>query len=285
MPTINEIAKELLEAQKVSAVIGFARGTIPGKTQTIIARTAEQAEKLVFNNLCVNNLVTYLTRSYKLIGEKPVAIVVKGCDARTIVSLLQENQLKREQVYIIGVVCEGVVDKTGDGVADKCVTCMSHTPKMYDVLIGEPVEEKPVDPSVAFAKVIELERMSAQERWDFWAKEFEKCVKCYACRQACPLCYCERCVVDKTTPQWIDSSAHPVGNFSWHITRAFHLAGRCIGCGECERVCHQNIPLGLLNKKMGKEIMKQFGYRAGVDPNSKPPLTDYKMEDNEDFIR
>ena len=285
MPTINEIAKELLETQKVSAVIGFAPGTIPGKIQTIIARTPEQAEKLVFNNLCVNNLVTYLTRSYKLVGEKPVGIVVKSCDARSIISLLQENQIKREQVYIIGVVCQGVVNKEGVEFAEKCNLCVSHTPTMYDVLIGEPVEEKQIDPAIRFAKVYELEKMSAEERWEFWNKEFEKCIKCYACRQACPLCYCERCVVDKTTPQWIDSSAHAIGNLSWHITRAFHLAGRCIGCDECERVCHQNIPLGLLNKKMGKEIMKQFGYRAGIDPNSKPPLTDYKMEDNEDFIR
>lgn len=285
MPTINQIAKELLEEQKVSAVIGFAPGTIPGKIQTIIAKTPEQAEKLVFNNLCVNNLVAYLTKSYKLIGPKPVAIVVKSCDARSVISLLQENQVKREQIYIIGVVCGGVVNKNGEEFADKCSLCASHTPALYDVLIGEPVEEKTVDPSIRFAKVFEIEKMSDHERWEFWNKEFEKCIKCYACRQACPLCYCERCVVDKTTPQWIDSSAHPTGNLSWHLTRAFHLAGRCIGCDECERVCHQNIPLGLLNKKMGKEIFKQFGYRAGVDPESKPPLTDYKMEDNEDFIR
>jgi len=285
MPTINEIARELLESGKVSAVIGYADGTIPGRIQTIIAKTPQQAERLVFNNLCVNNLVTYLTRSYKLLGEKPVAIVAKGCDARSITALIQENQLKREQVYIIGVVCGGVVDKEGNEFAGKCKACMSHAPAFYDVLIGEPVEEKPVDPELRFADVNRIENMSAEERWAFWEKEFEKCVKCYACRQACPLCYCERCVVDKTAPQWIDQSAHPVGNLSWHITRAFHLAGRCIGCGECERVCHQNIPLGLLNKKMGKEVFNLFGYRAGVDPNSKPPLTDYKMEDKEEFIR
>lgn len=285
MSSLNQFAKELLESGKVSAVIGYAEGTIKGKTQTIIAKTAEQAERLIFNNYCVNNLVTYLTRSFQLLGQKPVAIVVKSCDARSIISLLQENQLKREQVFIIGVVCGGVVDKNGNGFAEKCTMCASHTPQIYDKLIGEPVEEKPVDPSLRFAKVNEIEKMTREERWEFWNKEFEKCIKCYACRQACPLCYCERCITDKTVPQWIDSSAHPVGNLSWHLTRAFHLAGRCTGCNECERACHQNIPLSLLNKKMAKEIFNQFGYRAGTDPNLKPPLTDYKMEDNEEFIR
>ncbi len=52
----------------------------------------------------------------------------------------------------------------------------------------------------------EFEALSAEERWNFWEKEFEKCIKCYACRQACPLCYCEQCIVEKSMPQWIDSS-------------------------------------------------------------------------------
>ena len=258
MSTLNQIVKELLQSGKVSSAIGYAEGTIPGKVQTIIAKTPEQAEKFIFNSFCVNNLVTYLTRGFKLTGEKPVAVVVKGCDARSIIALIQENQLTREQVYIIGVACNGVKDKDGNE-AVKCRACQSHTPAVYDTLVGEPVEEKPVNPAEAFKDVEKLESMSVSERWEFWNKEFEKCIRCYACRQACPLCYCERCVVDKTTPQWIDSSAHPVGNLSWHITRAFHLAGRCTGCGECERACHQNIPLGLLNKKMSKEIFKNFG--------------------------
>ncbi|NIM03303.1 coenzyme F420 hydrogenase, partial [bacterium] len=58
-----------------------------------------------------------------------------------------------------------------------------------------------------------------------------------------PLCYCSECITEKTMPQWIVSSPSLKGNTFWNVIRAFHLAGRCIDCGECERVCPVNIPL------------------------------------------
>ena len=73
--------------------------------------------------------------------------------------------------------------------------------------------------------------MSRGERMAFWVLEFDRCVKCYACRQVCSMCYCERCIVDKNQPISIDPAPGTKGNFAWHIARAFHLAGRCIGCG------------------------------------------------------
>jgi formate dehydrogenase subunit beta len=282
MSSPNQIAKELLQNGKVSVVVGYSEGTIPGKTQTHFAKTTEQADKFIFNKYCINNLAAYLTKSYKL--PKPIGVFLKPCDSKTVISLIQEKQIKREDVLIIGLTCEGVY-KTKDELAGKCKTCTSHNPKDYDIIIGESVAEPVHDPAKKFARLNPIESMPIEQRWDFWMKEFDKCIRCYACRQACPLCYCEQCIADKTQPRWIESSAHPVGNLGWHLIRAFHLAGRCIGCGECERACHQNIPLGLLNMKMTKEILEEFGYMAGVDAESKPPLTDYKMEDDESFIR
>lgn len=281
---VVDIAKELLSSGKVTSIIGYAEGTMPGKTRTLIARTPGQAEKFIFSKFCTNNLTVYLTKK-ELFKTKPVGIFVKSCDARTIVALMQEKQIKREDVHIIGVVCEGVTDESGNNLLGKCRVCSSHTPQMFDTLIGEPVEEKPINPADKFKVLETFERMSMEEKWNFWMQEFDKCVKCYACRQVCPLCYCEQCIVDKSKPRWIDTSAHSTGKLNWHLIRAFHLAGRCIGCGECERVCHQNIPLGLLNMKMGKEIFELYGYKTGVDPESKPPLVDFKMDDNQDFIR
>lgn len=283
MSNVNEIAKELLKESKAAVVIGYAEGSMPGKAQTFFARTPEDAGKLTFNKYCTNNLAVYLNKYHKL--PRPLAIVLKGCDARSLTVLIQEKQIDRKDVIVIGVPCGGVYDSATGELAHKCNYCNTHNPKLFDYIAGEPVEEKPVDISSRFNKVKELENMSHEERWEFWMKQFDKCVRCYACRQACPLCYCDQCIVDKTQPRWIESSAHPVGNLGWHLIRAFHLAGRCTGCNECERVCHQNIPLSLLNMKMGMEIFNQFGYRAGEDPDAKPVLTDFRMEDNEDFIR
>lgn len=283
MPSnINQIAKELLEAGKVKVIVGYAEGSISGRAQTFIARVPEEAAKFVFNKYCSNNLVVYLTKSYKL--PKPVGIFVKPCDTKAVIALMQEKQIKREDVYLIGLPCEGVSNSTSGELAGRCKVCQSHNPQFCDVIAGEAVNETPVQVN-PFARLTEFESKTAEERWDFWMQEFDKCVRCYACRQACPLCYCEQCIVDKTQPRWIESSAHELGNMSWHLIRAFHLAGRCIGCGECERVCHQNIPLGLLNMKMGKEIFELYGYRAGSDAEAKPPLVDFRMEDNQDFIR
>jgi formate dehydrogenase (coenzyme F420) beta subunit len=281
---VVDIAKELISSGKVTSIIGYTEGTMPGKTKTFIARTPEQAGKFIFNKYCANNLTVYLTKK-KLFKDKPIGIFVKSCDAKTIVALMQEKQIKREDVYLIGVVCEGITDESGNNLLGKCMHCIAHTPKMYDTLIGEPVQEKEINPADIFSRLNEFESLSQEEKWNFWMQEFDKCVKCYACRQACPLCYCEQCIVDKSQPRWIDTSAHTSGNLNWHLIRAFHLAGRCIGCGECDRVCHQNIPLSLLNMKMAKEIFEFYVYRAGGDPDAKPPLTDFKMDDNQDFIK
>jgi ferredoxin len=119
----------------------------------------------------------------------------------------------------------------------------------------------------------------------FWQEELSRCVKCYACRQICPMCYCPRCIVDKNRPVVISPSATLKGNFAWHITRAFHLAGRCVGCDECTRVCPAGINLRLLNLSLAKAAEVDFAFRAGMDPAAEPIVGSYAERDREDFIR
>ena len=71
----------------------------------------------------------------------------------------------------------------------------------------------------------------------------------------------------------------------FHIIRAFHVAGRCTDCGECTRVCPQNIPLHLLNRKFIKDINELYGeYQAGADITIEAPLTSYTKQDAEPSI-
>ena len=65
------------------------------------------------------------------------------------------------------------------------------------------------------------------------------------------------------------------GNFAWHITRAFHLAGRCVGCDECTRACPAGIDLRLLNLSLAKAAEENFGFRAGMDPDAEPIIGAY----------
>ena len=149
---------------------------------------------------------------------------------------------------------------------------------------ARPQPEPPVTATLD-ERVAALDALSPDERFAFWTRELSRCAQCYACRQVCPLCYCERCIVEKTEPQWIETSPHARGNFAWHLTRAQHLAGRCVGCGECERACPVGIPLALINRKLQQVVHELYDYTVSEDPAVPAPIGAYATDDTQDFIK
>lgn len=313
---LRQKAKELLEKGDVKVIIGYGWNKRKTHITPIFITKPEETEKLVFNPLCVNNLSLYLTKKFpdiKAIG-KP-AIVAKGCDIKTIAVLISESQIKREDVVIIGITCNGVVYKQElwkgelkpEIIPTKCYNCDVRKPQpplpalppqvgeekgvgrslAADIVISEKVSFTPPDEltGIVFDKIRDLDKKSTKERWDFWIEQFNKCIKCYACRQVCPLCYCERCIAEKNMPQWIETSAHERGNIVWNLKRAMDLAGRCTFCGECERVCPVNIPLNLVNQKLAMVVKDSFEHKAGYDEKVHPPMVVFNMEDEEEFIK
>ncbi|MCK4738759.1 MAG: 4Fe-4S dicluster domain-containing protein [Deltaproteobacteria bacterium] len=294
--TLREKAKELLSSGEVGVVIGYGWNRKKTRTTPVFITTPEETDKLIFNELCVNNLSVYLTRKYRDIKKlgRP-AIVAKGCDIKNIAVLISEGQLKREDLHIIGMTCEGVVYKQElwqgslkpEIMPVKCHNCDVRNPHITDTVIGEKSDfVPPEEPTgMVFDKIKAIDAMEPSEKWAFWMEQFKRCVKCYACRQFCSLCYCEKCIAEKNTPQWIETSAHERGNLSWNLIRAQHLAGRCTFCGECERACPVNIPLNLINQKLVLTVKDSFGYRSGYDPEEHPPMIVFDPEDKEDFIK
>ncbi|HDL65352.1 MAG TPA: coenzyme F420 hydrogenase, partial [Proteobacteria bacterium] len=219
------------------------------------------------------------------------------CDVRSIIVLLQENQLKRDDIFIIGVECSGVIaehtlasGKESPGELDfdeKCKACRPSTPRLYDYLVSQKDQkDKGVLPEEnPYQDIRKFEAKSIEERFKFWQEEFSRCIRCYACRQICPMCYCPRCVADQTMPTWFSRAPDLEGNLAWNVIRAFHLAGRCIDCGECERACPVGIPLREVNKKIEKDIKELFDYEAGAGVDQKPLLSCFDQNDPEDFIR
>ena len=274
---LRQTCRRLLEEGKVNVVIGYGQTSGDGPTHPIFVTKPEDVEKLVWNDQCFGNLTTYLTRKdVKALG-KP-AVIVKGCDERTLVVLEQESQIDRASLYVIGVACDGV----GKPRASKCGACDVHRPRFADEVVGEAAVADAGNGR--YAELDEFLKRPTAGRMAYWMEELSRCVKCYACREVCPLCYCNRCIVDKNRPTVLDTSATLKGNFAWQIVRAFHLAGRCVSCGECTRACPAGIDLALLNMTLARAGEEHFHYRAGMDPETAPIIGSYSMEDKEGFI-
>ena len=291
---IRAEAQRILSDGMVSAVIGYAAARRTGSAQPIIITDAASADKLIFTPACVNNLAVYLTKAKKEIpkGGK-IGIVAKGCDLKALVGLMGESQLKRDDLHLIGIPCVGVLgstvqpstELTTETIASKCCECDVQLPTGCDFVPNIMLPPTPLLEGKYSAEIARLEALTPAERWAYWKEQFSKCIKCYACRQVCPFCFCEQCLCDRNKPQMVETTPRPAGNTAWHIVRAMHLAGRCAGCAECERVCPMDIPLNLLNRKMAKELKELFDYEAGLEVNDKGPLTMFTDKDDQSFIK
>ena len=308
---IREIAGRLLQSGAVEMVIGFRAGTVPMMNEPHFAKTPADVQKLVWDSHCGINLANYLTDRKEKIG-----VVAKGCDSRNIVTHIIENKIKREQLVIIGVPCKGMVDKrkiamkcpgeitevieneTGltakgngfsqnfekkDVLQHNCSLCIHRNPVIHDEVVGAPVDEQQgVD---RYADVRSLEAMTPEQRWKYFDDLLAPCMRCYACRNACPLCYCPTCFVDEARPQWVGKSLDASDVRTFHFLRAYHCAGRCTDCGACERACPVGINMRTFTKKLEKDCLDLFGWEAGLDPEVRPPLDVYRPQDPNDFIK
>ena len=281
---LRQTCRRLLEAGTVQVVIGYGQDQPDGPVFPVFVTRPEDVGQLVWNDRCYPNLVKYLLRPETRALGKP-AIIVKGCDERALVVLEKESQLDRSTIVVIGVSCMGLHDVDGEeGRYPKCRDCDVHVPRQADELIAHD-QPAAVEAERRYATIDAFLQKSPAERMAYWRDELSRCIKCYACRQVCPMCYCPQCIADKNRPTVIDTSATLKGNFAWHITRAFHLAGRCVGCDECTRACPVGIDLRLLNQSMARAAEEHFQFRAGTDPAAEPIVGSYSQQDKENFIR
>ncbi|MCP4681538.1 MAG: 4Fe-4S ferredoxin [Desulfobacterales bacterium] len=309
---IRETARKLLEQGKVDVFIGYKKGSVSMTNEPVLINSPDKVELLYWDSNCGLNLCNYLTKRTDKIG-----IVANGCNSRNIITHITENQIKRGQLYIVGIPCKGMLDHRailrkvkqqeileinengakftvkGNGFEDtfdkkdflqgNCVACAHRNPVEYDEMIAEAVEEQ--EGINAYEDVERIEKMKPEEKSRFFTRMISRCLRCYACRNACPLCYCPTCFVDESNPQWVGKSIDPTDKMTFHFLRAYHCAGRCTDCGACERACPVGIPMRQFTKKLNKDARDLFSWEAGLDPDRRPPLDVYKPDDYNEFIK
>ena len=316
MQGIMEKVTELLDNGTVDRVLAWKAGEFSYDRTPAVFDKESGLDGLVYDSFCVNNLSKYLIEESKKDGK--VLVLMKPCDSYGLNMLLKEHRVDREKIYILGVPCKckvsvdkikatgltGILDIVEDGndikvttvygdttldrrdvLCDKCMVCKDKVVVVYDEKI-ESDETAGIEKLDRMAEVEALEAMIPEERFNFWRSQLSKCIRCNACRNVCPICSCTKCVFDNDNTG-ISSKAN-VDSFEenmFHIVRAYHVAGRCTDCGECSRVCPQNIPLHLLNRKFIKDMNELYGtYQAGTDAETKDPLTAFTKEDAEPSV-
>jgi ferredoxin len=256
-------------------------------------------------------------------AERPlprVGIVAKACDMRSLIALLKEKQAPRENLHIIGVPCTGMVDErklaaevekatgfvdvsdlsetadtvtatTPEGrklelaretlVQDACRECRFPVPQGTDIMVAGPSRPPANGSDTA---VLQFARLPGEERWKTFEEEISRCIRCYACRQACPTCYCTECFAETNVPAWIGATAELTDTMIFHIIRIFHQAGRCVECDACVRACPMGIDLRPFARKITLDVREMFGFTPGFDLETPPPLITFKDDDQQGFI-
>lgn len=87
-----------------------------------------------------------------------------------------------------------------------------------------------------------------------WFESADRCIKCFGCRDVCPVCSCYECTIENEA--YVPQRELPASR-TFLMTRAMHMVDRCVYCGLCQEACPAGIPLKslyrLVTKVTGRE--------------------------------
>ncbi len=218
--------------------------------------TAERIEEL--DDLVVGTaryslekLATHLAATHP---DIKIGMLARDCNQRALNVLVIWNQLDPEQVRAVNVnCCPSNLKEHGD-----CSYLEPETAGSYKKQVGVDNNLPPRDAA----------RGEPSGRLERWMYEFQKCIKCYGCRNICPVCFCKECSLEHR--ELIGTGRLPPEVPIFHLVRAVHMAGRCIDCGLCEDACPADIPLRLLYRRVNEIVTDLFDYQTGTSAEQSP---------------
>ncbi len=363
---VTSLLKFALEGKKVDAVLAVKarEGNRYDGTPVVITDPKELIDTAGSLHCASPNIARFVKEYLDGAANMKLAVVAKPCDAKAIIELVKRNQIKLDNLILIGLNCTGTLpparakalfkeefevdpadvvgediedneliirlkdgsekkkslaelEEKGKGRRENCRRCETNIPVMADIACGKwgtgdknstfievcsdkgsdfidmAVEagyilvEQPTADAVETRKkkdqaAIELaqkwqekdfatlEEMSNEERFSFWSEQFGHCVKCYGCRDACPICYCQECILEADRGFVTPGEVPP--NMLFPMMRITHVMDSCVNCGQCQDACPMDIPISRLIFLLSKKIGDIFKYEPGMDVTKMPPL-------------
>ena len=209
MDKIRAKVKDLLQSGQVAAYIGYAMQDSHPLPHVFTKDNLAALDNAIVPpdnaRYPLDKILLQLAAKYP---DKAFAIQVRGCDERGLNELYKWGQLDPDNVVLVGVACTQTQ-------ADYC-ECPGHFPSVVDY--GERC-----NPVGLSARVSRIEGLAGDAALSEWTAHFARCVKCYGCRNVCPMCFCKDCSLEH--PDLMSIGSVPPDTI-FQLVRAIHMAGR-----------------------------------------------------------
>jgi len=250
---MQEQVRELLEQDRVDIFLGYKMVQGHPLPHCFTKENIDEIDELIVGNArySLEKMATKISAEHP---DLKIGLLTRDCNQRALNVLYVWNQLNPDNIATISVNC-----------------CPSKLKEHGDCSYLEP------EPAGFLKKMVGMdnnmnveaaEAFSQKDRFDRWMYEFQKCIKCYGCRDICPVCFCKECSLEH--PDLIATGTIPPEVPIFHLVRAVHMGGRCIDCGLCEDACPANISLRLLYRKVNEIVSDVFDYKTGIRADQSP---------------